>query len=51
MLLASDNRAGYQSFETPSFYLSSTSEPETEDHDTKRLLQTDNREFTAPQDK
>jgi hypothetical protein len=51
MLPARDNFVGYQSFETPRFYLSSTSEPETEEYDSKRLLQRDNTDCTASQDK
>jgi hypothetical protein len=42
--------AGYESFETPRFYLSSTSGPESEESDSKRLLERDNADYSGSED-
>jgi hypothetical protein len=42
--------AGYESFEKPSFYLSSASEPESEESYSKRLLEKDNADYTRSED-
>lgn len=45
-----DNSAGYESFEKPCFYLSSTSGPESEESYSKRLLERDNTDYTSSED-
>jgi hypothetical protein len=42
--------AGYESFEKASFYLSSTSGPESEESDSRRLLERDNADYARSED-